>query len=282
MSKQQEIDRYLATGDYDELFGEWNGDILSRAMHGSDELLDALVVEVHRRASGRPVPAEVPNLDLVAFTRGKVEPMVRGLFPRREQEQVLEVLQRSVVFLTPTNVEEVIRATDWLPSAWDIANLYIGSLGGELLGEEAPRIVGMSEETTCYVSLSYFKHQEQDHFADFLVHEAAHIFHNCKRRRVGLPFTRRREWLLEIAFVKRETFAYACEAYSRILELSSSRTERARLLAEHEDGALPGDERVDAAEYIDILREAVSARNGWKRILARCAPPRLSSLRRRS
>ena len=25
-------------------------------------------------------------------------------------------------------------------------------------------------------------------------------------------------------------------------------------------------------EYIDILREAVSARNGWKRILERCSP----------
>jgi hypothetical protein len=25
-------------------------------------------------------------------------------------------------------------------------------------------------------------------------------------------------------------------------------------------------------EYVDILSEAVSARNGWKRILARCAP----------
>jgi hypothetical protein len=36
---------------------------------------------------------------------------------------------------------------------------------------------------------------------------------------MGLPYTRRREWPLELAFAKRETFAYACEAYSRILEL---------------------------------------------------------------
>ena len=44
-------------------------------------------------------------------------------------------------------------------------------------------------------------------------------------------------------------------------------------------GAMPVDERVDAGEYIDILREAVAARNGWKRILARCSPP--SPARRR-
>ena len=45
------------------------------------------------------------------------------------------------------------------------------------------------------------------------------------------------------------------------------------LLAELEQGAMPVDERVDADEYIDILREAVSAPNGWKHILARCSPP---------
>jgi len=55
--------------------------------------------------------------------------------------------------------------------------------------------------------------------SDYAIHEAAHIFHNCKREMIGLPATRRREWLLDIDYAKRETFAYACEAYSRILEL---------------------------------------------------------------
>src|SRR5205809_8130869 len=35
---------------------------------------------------------------------------------------------------------------------------------------------------------------------------------------------------------------------------------------------MPDDERIEAAEYIGILREAAAARNGWKRILVRCAP----------
>ena len=51
-----------------------------------------------------------------------------------------------------------------------------------------------------------------------------------------LPETRRREWLLDIAFSKRETFAYACETYSRIIELAGSPAARRELLAEAEAG----------------------------------------------
>jgi hypothetical protein len=103
-----------------------------------------------------------------------------------------------------------------------------------------------------------------------MVHEAAHIFHNCKRETIELPTTRRREWL-EIDYAKRETFAYSCEAYSRILELGKTRSARSKLLSELAEGPMPPDEHVDGAGYVDILREAVAARNGWKRILERCS-----------
>ena len=43
------------------------------------------------------------------------------------------------------------------------------------------------------------------------------------------------------------------------------------------DGPLPGDPSVDVDEYFDILGEAAQARNGWKRILRRCAPPESSN-----
>ena len=104
--------------------------------------------------------------------------------------------------------------------------------------------------------------------------EAAHVFHNCKRGTVGLPQTRRREWLLHIAFGKRETFAYACEAYARIVELGETRAARLALVDELAAGSRPPDERVEGDEYADVLREAAAARNGWRHILARCAPPR--------
>jgi hypothetical protein len=209
-------------------------------------------------------------MDTVAFTRGNVTPMVRGLFPAAEQERVLDTLARSVVFLTPATIEGVLEQTPWLSTAWDLANLYLVDCGAELLAEDARCLAGLSEGTTCFVSAGYF--DQSGRFDDFLVHETAHIFHNCKRVTIGLPETRRKEWLLEIEYGKRETFAYACEAYSRIHELADSSKGWLRLLAEHEQGPMPADERVNADEYMDILREAVTARNGWKRILQRCSP----------
>jgi len=103
------------------------------------------------------------------------------------------------------------------------------------------------------------------------VHEAAHVFHNTKRATAGLKQARRREWLLPIDFEKRETFAYACEAYSRILEKGKRPAERQALhgrLVESEEA--PPDDQVDPEEYLAILAEAVTRRNGWKAILERC------------
>ncbi|HVK82548.1 MAG TPA: hypothetical protein VM513_00505, partial [Kofleriaceae bacterium] len=51
-------------------------------------------------------------------------------------------------------------------AAWDLANLYLLGVGAKLLGDGAPRIVGISEDTTCYVSPDYFA--EDDPFADFV------------------------------------------------------------------------------------------------------------------
>lgn len=204
------------------------------------------------------------------FAREKFTPMVRGLFPQGEQSVILDMLERSVVILTPAAINTALERARWLSTAWKLANIYLASLDAKPLTDSAPDIVGLSEETTCYVSMKYFSNNNP--FEDYVVHEAAHIFHNCKRETIGLPATRRREWLLEIDYAKRETFAYACEAYSRILELGETRSARSRLLSELAEGPMPPDERVEGAEYVDILREAVAARNGWKRMLERCSP----------
>jgi hypothetical protein len=78
--------------------------------------------------------------------------------------------------------------------------------------------------------------------------------------------------LLDIDFSKRETFAYCCEAYSRILELSTCPAERKTLLEELEEYPPPSDDRVEPDEYFNVLAEAVARRNGWKAILERCSP----------
>ena len=61
---------------------------------------------------------------------------------------------------------------------------------------------------------------------------------------------------------------------TRLLELGRTPAIRTSLLLELAAEHAPPEDRVDRDEYLHILREAVSARNGWKRILARCAPQR--------
>jgi hypothetical protein len=270
-----EVERYLRTGETDPHHAAWPGNgFMERANRAHEDLRGALVREVRRLGAGL-AHEPLPQADTVALTRDKVEPMVRGLFPRVEQNAVLMMLERSVVFLTSANVEPLLLGHGYDSSAWTLANLYLESLDAELLGEDAPRLVGLSEETTCYVSPDYFA--EDDPFADFIVHEAAHIFHNCKRATVGLRETRTKEWLLDIEYRKRETFAYSCEAYARVLERAKTPSERRALAADYGSTVRISEERVDPAEVATIVAEAAAARNGWKVILAHCAASRPKS-----
>jgi hypothetical protein len=269
-SPEREVERYLRAGERDDTYLAWPGFV--RAQHGSTALRGAVISAVRSRTTYATAPKELAAMDVVAFTRKKIEPIVRGLFPHDEQETVLDVLGRSVVFLSPATIDNVLNEIQWPGTAWTLANLYLASYGGELLSEDVPRIVGLSLETTRYLSVDYFGAQER--FDDFVPHEVAHIFHNCKRRTIGLREIRGHEWLLEIDFCNRKTFVYACEGYGHILELGDCRAARRMLLSEIENGPMPPDDYVDAEEYIDILREAVAARNGWKRIPERCSPHR--------
>lgn len=279
---QREVRHYVRTGRHDDdLYSAWPSyDFLTRAKEMKRELRSGLVAEIRKREGGRELPSLPENIDLSQLARDKVTPMVRGLFPAAEQETVIDLLERSVVFLTHDNIEHVLAEMSWHHTAWDLANLYLGSIGARCLDGNESYLVGLSQETTCYVSLAYFV--EEDPFADFVVHEAAHVFHNWKRERVGLPHTRYKEWLLPINFSKREEFAYACEAYSRILERAGTAARRRQLLDEYASRWVPSTDRIDQEELVGILTEAVSARNGWKRILKRCAPPPRKSRSARS
>ena len=124
--------------------------------------------------------------------RRKFEPMVIGLFPRREQISALTMLEDSVTFVTGVNIDRLLFDCAFDGSAWTLAKLYLVSLDLELLGTSAPRLVGFREERTCCVSMAYFR--STDPFADFIVHATAHILHNCKRSAAGLPETLTRVW----------------------------------------------------------------------------------------
>jgi hypothetical protein len=270
------IERYLRTGKCDDINHlKWPGQsIIEKSRNGHDDHVRALVAEVKKRSNGRK-HATVPELDLGAWTRHKLTPMVHGFFPEAEREAILRLFEKSIVFLTSDNIESVLFGQMWLHSAWDLANLYLGSVDAELLGPDAPSLLGLSQETTCYVTADYFA--DRGRIEDFVIHEAAHVFHNCKRKTAGLTETRTKEWLLLLEFSKRETFAYSCEAFGWIIEHSSSKAERLALgerFAAHGFGQC--DESMDPSEVSDIVEEACHARNGWKVILKHCAPEKRS------
>jgi len=171
------IRHYLETGEADADPRAWPGaNVLEQARYQHAALSSGLIAEVHRRATGVGLPPLPPGLDLAVFTRGRVAPMVDGLFPASERQPVLRLLKRAVIFLTPDTVEAVLAAQCWPYSAWQLADVYLGSLGRSGLDGQPAGMVGLSEETSCYIALTYFT--EPDPSADFLIHEAAHIFHN--------------------------------------------------------------------------------------------------------
>jgi len=270
---EREVAHYLATGESDPLGFAFPGKNTIECLTGYDcHLRKTLLDEVRRRERGRRQNQLPPDFHPTAWIRRKVQPMITGLFPAAERPVVLGVAEHSIVFLTRATGQRTIHETAYLSSAWTIANIYLYSLRAPRLGDSGSQIVGLSEETKCYVSLEYFA--EKDPLADYVVHEVAHIFHNCKRETLGLPHSRSKEWLLDLAFAKRETFAYACEIYSRIMEQTHGKADRQALLTQYARGSKPSDDRVNHTELLDILADAVVARNGWKRILAGCAAPK--------
>ncbi|KGC70274.1 hypothetical protein DP57_6089 [Burkholderia pseudomallei] len=264
-----QVRQYLASGDYDGFFAGWPGhSLVDVATHATQRLRAALVEATLRGARGfeRPVPMPEP---IEPWLRNKLGPMVQGLFTVQERDRVLDALVAGIVFLTPHNIVDVLTTESWLSTAWRLANLYLDSLGARRLSSQADDLVGLSQDTTCYVSLAYF--DQTDPFADYVVHEAAHVLHNCRRTTIGLPERRHCATPLDIAFRQRETFAYACEAYSRIVAMAQGCEARQAALERHTASGLPPDERVDHGQYLAILAEAVRSRNGWQCIRKRCA-----------
>jgi hypothetical protein len=99
--QQDEITRYLRTGESDMLHAGWPGDsFITRGQNGKQALRNALITEVTRRMPHPEIPAQLVDLNVVAFAQEKIGPMVRGLFPARDQPVVMDMFSRSIVFLT--------------------------------------------------------------------------------------------------------------------------------------------------------------------------------------
>jgi hypothetical protein len=86
----------------------------------------------------------VPELDCVAFTRAKIEPMIRGLFRRPEQDTLLAALARSIVFLTSANIEQIRRAPGFHNLAWADTRCRADLLGAARALESESSVLGVS------------------------------------------------------------------------------------------------------------------------------------------
>jgi len=205
-----------------------------------EELLVALSKAVKKKEQEHPIAKLPPDIDPSSLARSKAERIAKGFFSATERDPIQHLLEQSVVFLTANIIHQLIASSRWLRTAWRIANMYLDSIGAKPLAkDEIFQPVGLAEETTSYVSLKYFS--EKDPFADYIAHEMAHLFHNWKRSYIGLRETRYREFLLDIDFAKRETFAFACESYNRILELGNTLRVRRRLLEQfRRESEIPG------------------------------------------
>lgn len=271
----EELASYIATGHDDpDGWHRYPGQSIGEKMIAHHSALrHALLDRVRELEAGCASPTVPEGRASNAFVRERLRPMIHGLFPADERDHMLDVVTRSVVFLTHDIVHELIANTSWPNTAWNVARIWLDSIDAPPLSDEATGLLGLSEGTQCLVSLRYFQDIEADPFADYVVHEVAHLFHNNKRRYVDLPAKGRREWILDIEFRKRELFAHACEFYSHIAAAAKDRRGRERLVEDLAPRAGGFSDQVDPDELIDVLREAAGARNGWRRILRRCAPP---------
>jgi hypothetical protein len=282
VTRDDAIAEFLRTGHSDPMYMAWPGSgLIARAQRGHDELVDALVAEVRARAAGMGWGDTVGD-DMRPHTRANVEPMVRGLFAKAEHEPILGLLERSVVLVTDHTVEPIIRELGWLSTAWNVANLYLASIGAKVIGEGEDAHVGLSENLCCYVTPEYFESRVS--FVDYVVHECAHVLHDAKLERIGMRTTRCRERLVELEFRERETFAYSCEAFATIAS-GRSPLERKELAAQFRTRRPYPKHAVDVEKVEAIVTEAALLRNGWKHVLERCAPltpPRYRITRRRA
>ena len=281
---EHEVAHYLATGEHDP--NNWRRYPGNNAMEQMTAQAEALRAALELRVrdlevgcDALPVPADRISR---SFLEQKLAPMVNGIFEPDDRPVVLETLVGSITFLTRDEVHRVLRESGWPRTNWDIARIWLDSIGAPPLAPDSDGLLGLSENQRCYVSLRYFDDLGSDDCSDYVVHEAAHLLHNNKRRYLGLPERGRSEWLLDIDFRKRELFAYACEFWSRISTEASDRKARLELI----ERLVPRLENFrgefDPKLMRELLEAAARSRNAWRRISKQCGPGRAASGRRAS
>lgn len=101
-----------------------------------------------------------------------------------------------------------------------------------------------------------------DPYSDVIVHEAAHLLHYLKPEHNGLHVRRGQERFVDVEFRHRELFAFASEAYSRVMR-HRERKPRISFAEKMQEDAFSFP-RGHIEEVAALVLTAARARNGWR------------------
>jgi hypothetical protein len=113
-----------------------------------------------------------------------------------------------------------------------------------------------------YAHVRWSAYETKDPYSDVVVHEAAHMLHYLKPSHYRLQVRHGQERFVDIEFRHRELFAYASEAYSRVI-LRGERKSRIAFAEKMQEGAFSFP-RAELADVAALVLEAARARNGWR------------------
>ncbi len=209
------------------------------------------------------LPVEIQQAPAIAteMVRARVEPMVRGLVQKDWQEVALrELVSRTFVlnFRGARTALEVELPSCDMDSAWRILWGFYGDHGLK------PDDVEMTcDGLACdFAHVRWSAYETQDPYSDVVVHETAHLLHYLKPTNFGLDIRRHQQRFVDIEFRHRELFAFACEAYSRVV-LRGPRPSRVAFAQKMCEGAFSFP-RGSIEEVAALVLNAARARNGWR------------------
>ena len=214
---------------------------------------------------GNLLLAEVQSAPLIPpdTVRRHIEPMVRGLVQDDWQEVAIrELAQRTFVlnFQGAKAAMEVELASCDMESPWRI----LWSLYGDFGLKPDDIVMTCDGLAGDFAHVRWSAYQTKDPYSDVVVHEAAHLLHYLKPRNFGLPVRWHQERFVDIEFRHRELFAYACEAYARVVHHGERRFRIA--FAEKMADAAFSFPRGQLEEVAALVLSAARARNGWRLI----------------
>lgn len=273
------LERFLRTGDR-----TWNGAGSGRftlAQFKEDEeytraaktALRTLLIQL-----GNLLPEEAraaPSVSPEAIRR-RIEPMVNGLVLTDQREAALREIVAKTFVLNFQGAKAAIEAelsTCFTGSAWRILWALFEDHGLK------PKsvIVGCDGLAGDFAHVRWSAYETKDPYSDVVVHEGAHMLHYLKPGHYGLRERRSQERFVDVEFVHRELFAFACEAYSRVVQYDG-RSSRVTFAEKMREGAFSFP-RAHLDEVADLVLSAARARNGWRVI---CEATEIRRTRRRA